>query len=83
MKKAVLLIGIIVMLASSNAIFAQGCVEASSDDGPQLVGYIQPQFNAYMFGDKTNGDANKPSTFFFKRARVGIVGSIPSILVIM
>ena len=77
MKKAVLLIGIIVMLASTNTIFAQGCVEASSDDGPQLVGYIQPQFNYYMFGDKANGDANKPSTFFFKRARVGIVGSIP------
>jgi len=78
MKKVILLIGLIVIFASnSNSIFAQGCVEASSDDGPQLVGYIQPQFNYYMFGDKDNGDANKPSTFFFKRARVGIVGSIP------
>jgi hypothetical protein len=57
--------------------FAQGCVEASSDEGPQLVGYIQPQFNAYFFGSKDNGDAIKPNTFLFKRARIGVVGSIP------
>jgi len=55
--------------------FAQGCVEASSDEGPQLVGYIQPQFNAYFFGSKDNGDAIKPNTFLFKRARIGVVGS--------
>lgn len=78
MKKATLLLVLAVLFASNSSnIFAQGCVEASSDDGPQLVGYIQPQFNYYMFGDKDNGDANKPSTFFFKRARIGVLGSIP------
>lgn len=66
-----------IMMASSSTVFAQGCVEASSDDGAQIVGYIQPQFNYYFFGDKANGDAMKPSTFFFKRARIGVVGSIP------
>jgi len=78
MKKVILFIGLFLLaLINSNTLTAQGCVEASSDEGPQIVGYIQPQFNYYMFGDKANGDPLKPSTFFFKRARVGVVGSIP------
>ena len=78
MKRIILLLGFFVAISTtSNQLLAQGCVEASSDDGPQLVGYIQPQFNYYMFGDKTNGDAIKPSSFMFKRARIGVVGSIP------
>ncbi len=72
-----ILITAIILIAGSSNVLAQGCVETTSDDGPQLVGYIQPQFNNYFFGDKSNGDPIKPSTFFFKRARVGIVGSIP------
>ncbi len=72
-----IIITALILIAGTNNILAQGCVETSSDDGPQLVGYIQPQFNYYFFGDKSNGDPIKPSTFYFKRARVGIVGSIP------
>ena len=78
MKKAILLLGLFLLaIVNLNTLTAQGCVEASSDEGPQLVGYIQPQFNAYFFGSKDNGDAIKPSTFLFKRARIGVVGSIP------
>lgn len=78
MKKVILIIGLFLLaIVNSNTLTAQGCVEASSDEGPQLVGYIQPQFNAYMFGTKDNGDAIKPSSFLFKRARIGVVGSIP------
>ncbi len=78
MKKAIFLIGLFLLaVVNTNTVTAQGCVETSSDDGPQIVGYIQPQFNAYMFGAKDNGDAIKPSTFLFKRARIGVVGSIP------
>lgn len=78
MKKIILLLGLLILISTtSNNIFAQGCVETSSDDGPQLVGYIQPQFNYYMFDEKANGDAIKPSSFMFKRARIGVVGSIP------
>ncbi len=72
-----ILITATILLAASLNVYSQGCVVTSSDAGPQGVGYIQPQFNYYFFGDKTNGDPIKPSTFFFKRARVGIVGSIP------
>jgi hypothetical protein len=77
MKKFILLIGILAIIISSGSVYAQGCVEASSDDGPQIVGYIQPQFNYYMSGTNENGDPVDPSTFFFKRARIGVVGSIP------
>lgn len=62
---------------SSSSVFAQGCVEASSDEGPQLVGYIQPEFSYFMYGKDDNGNAVKPNTFYFRRARIGIVGSIP------
>jgi len=78
MKKVIFLIGLFLLaLVNTNTVTAQGCVETSSDEGPQIVGYIQPQFNAYMFGTQDNGDAIKPSTFLFKRARIGVVGSIP------
>jgi len=78
MKKLILLFSLVltVSLFSVNA-YSQGCVEATSDDGPQVVGYIQPQFDSYFFGDDVNGNAVKPSSFFFKRARIGVLGSIP------
>lgn len=75
-KQFIYFIGVFSLLFSSPA-FSQGCVEASSDDGPQLVGYIQPEFNYYLFGKDANDNAVKPSSFFFRRARVGVVGSIP------
>ena len=78
MKKLFLLLAVIlaVVIGPTNT-FAQGCVEATSDDGPQVVGYIQPEFNSYFFGEDSKGNAIKPSTFAFRRARIGIVGSIP------
>jgi len=78
MKKIVLFLTVaLIVLTAPTSIFAQGCVEATSDDGPQVVGYIQPEFNSYFFGEDSKGNAIKPSTFAFRRARIGIVGSIP------
>ena len=78
MKKLVLLFAVVILgISFSTNVFSQGCVEATSDDGPQVVGYIQPQFNSYFFGDDANGNAVKPSSFLFQRARIGILGSIP------
>ena len=78
MKKLVFLLSIVFLaITFSNNVYSQGCVEGTSDDGPQIVGYIQPQFNAYMFGDDVNGNAIKPNSFLFQRARIGILGSIP------
>lgn len=79
MKKIVFFcLALVVFQSSGNLINAQGCVEASSDDGPQLVGYIQPEFDYYFYGNDVNFDNPiRPSTFYFQRARVGVLGSIP------
>ena len=80
MKKAITIISLalLTILPLGSILNAQGCVEATSDDGPQLVGYIQPQFDSYFYGKDVNfGQQLRPSTFYFQRARVGIVGSIP------
>jgi len=50
---------------------AQGCMEATSEDGVSVVGYIQPQYTY----DQANGAHT--SNFHFNRARIGVVGSIP------
>ena len=55
----------------SGEIFAQGCVDASSDEGVSIAGYLQPQYE-YQFTE--DGDVN---SFTFNRARIGFLGSIP------
>lgn len=77
MKKILITLVVLFVAMSASQLKAQGCVEASSDEGPQLVGYIQPSFDYYFFGEDSKGNANKPSSFYFKRARIGVVGSIP------
>ena len=53
------------------AIYAQGCMDASSDEGVNVVGYLQSQFE-YQFNE--DDDEN---SFTFNRARMGLVGNIP------
>jgi hypothetical protein len=78
MKKRILTLGfLITVLMFSIQGFSQGCVEATSDEGPQLMGYIQPEFTYFFNGEDEQGNAIKPSTFYFRRARFGIVGTIP------
>ncbi|RLD31136.1 MAG: hypothetical protein DRI72_09440 [Bacteroidetes bacterium] len=78
MKKAILSMSIVFVLSLfSVPVHSQGCVEATSDAGPQLVGYIQPEFGHYFYGKDNNDNARKPSSFYFRRARIGVVGSIP------
>jgi len=70
MKKLVLMV-FAAMLFLPFTIYAQGCMEASSDEGVNVVGYLQSQFE-YQF----NKDDNENS-FTFNRARMGLVGNIP------
>jgi phosphate-selective porin len=77
MKKLVIILSVLLGIGSSNNTYSQGCVEATSDEGVQVVGYIQPEFDYYFFGNDTKGNALKPSSFYFKRARIGVVGNIP------
>ncbi|RLD41345.1 MAG: hypothetical protein DRI88_12690, partial [Bacteroidetes bacterium] len=69
MKKAILSMSIVFVLSLfSVPVHSQGCVEATSDAGPQLVGYIQPEFGHYFYGKDNNDNARKPSSFYFRRA---------------
>jgi hypothetical protein len=57
---------------------SQGCVESTSDEGVQVVGYIQPEFNYEFNGQDNNGESiGDKSSFYFRRARLGVVGNIP------
>lgn len=66
MKKLVI---VFVLSLFSVLAYSQGCVDASSDEGVKVFGFIQPQFD-YSFENDYN-------TFHFNRARLGVLGSIP------
>ena len=69
---SILTLAILIIWTSVNVISAQGCMEASSDEGVSIVGYIQPQWEYYQTPD--GSDAN---SFTFNRARIAAVGNIP------
>ncbi|MEN8116418.1 MAG: porin [Bacteroidota bacterium] len=49
---------------------AQGCAEPASEDGVNVFGFLQAQYDYNMF-DETE------STFGFNRSRIGVMGNIP------
>ncbi len=69
---SILTFSVLIILTSVNIVSAQGCMEASSDEGVSIVGYIQPQWEYYQTTD--GHDAN---SFTFNRARLAAVGNIP------
>jgi hypothetical protein len=70
MRKLVLFF-MVMLLSIPFLTFAQGCMEASSDEGVNVVGYLQSQFE-YQFNEEDN-----ENSFTFNRARMGLVGNIP------
>ena len=57
---------------------AQGCIDASSDEGVQVVGYLQPEFRYDFYGtDALTGENLDENSFYFNRMRLGVVGNIP------
>ena len=73
MKKILILSFLIVL---STTIFAQ-CMEASSDDeGVQIVGYLQTQYD-HRVVENEDGNSVTENRFSFNRARMGLLGSIP------
>lgn len=68
MKKILVLSFLIVIFVST--AFGQ-CMEAKSDEGVSVVGYIQAEYN-HQFLEDTD-----LSRFSFNRARLGLIGSIP------
>jgi phosphate-selective porin len=77
MKK--LTLGILVAFFATLGMqsFSQGCMEAS-DDGARIIGFMQPSYEFNFNGVDAEGNSiDTENTFNFKRARLGVTGSIP------
>lgn len=71
MKRIFIIVSLIVLgLFLTNVAFSQGCDTPTSDEGVQVFGYIQPEFDVH-FGEETS------AAFQFRRMRVGVMGNIP------
>jgi hypothetical protein len=79
MKKILVSMALMFLLVPF-ASYAQGCAEAGDDEGIKVFGYIQPQYEYQFLGDsvqKFMRGMESESTFYFNRARLGVVGNIP------
>jgi len=57
---------------------AQGCMEPASDQGVNLIGFIQPQWEMFSDGvDKYGNSIENYNSFNMFRARIGATGNIP------
>ena len=83
MKKFIIL-SILSIFAFPLFSSAQGCMDSGGDEGVKVVGYIQPQYEYQFLGQDANGKDLTPmhglksnNGFYFNRARIGVVGTIP------
>ena len=75
--KKILIAAIILLMAAPSLVKAQGCMEASSEEGVNVVGYIQTQWNYEFNGEDASGKYLDKHYFNFNRARIGVVGNVP------
>lgn len=75
--KKILVIIISALIFLPKLAVSQACMEASSEEGVNVVGYIQPQFEYNLQGDDFKGESQDEANFYFRRARLGVVGNIP------
>lgn len=77
--KKILILFLLGLFISPAVVNAQGCMEASSDDGVQVVGYIQAQYEYQFLGTNVSPlhGLDSDQGFYFNRARLGVVGNIP------
>jgi hypothetical protein len=77
MKKLMLIIAAAIFLAPQ-VNWSQGCIEPSSDEGVQVIGFLQPEFRYDFLGDdKITGENLEDASFYFNRLRLGVTGNIP------
>jgi phosphate-selective porin len=58
--------------------FSQGCMEASpTSSGPQIIGYVETENITNFLGKDASGKDLTDNSFAFRRARLGVTGSIP------
>jgi phosphate-selective porin OprO and OprP len=70
MKQIITACCIALLIGFSSVVKAQGCGDAPSDEGVQLFGFLQSQF-------EMNFEDDAKSSFTFDRARIGVQGIIP------
>ncbi len=77
--KKLLTIVFLFALAIPFSASAQGCVEPTSSDGVQVVGYIQAQYETQFLDEGLSPlhGLKANNGFYFDRARIGVVGNIP------
>ncbi len=68
---------LIAMLLLPAAAFGQGCMGGGSEEGVNVVGFIQPQFEYYPNSCPDRDYLSAYNTFSFFRARLGVVGDVP------
>lgn len=77
MKKLILLALAAMFLLPSRSL-AQGCMEPTTEDGAiQLIGFLQAQGDYKFLGKNAEGKLLDESSFYFNRARLGVMGNIP------
>ncbi len=76
MKKQMLLIALSLLMFPF-MLQGQGCMESTSEDGVQVIGYIQPQAEYSFLGNDLYGESLDQTSFYFNRARLGVMGNIP------
>jgi hypothetical protein len=65
------------LISLPTSLYSQGCEEASSDEGVQVKGFIQPQYSYFLNGEDADGKSLNENSLYFNRARLGVVGTIP------
>ncbi|PLW94009.1 MAG: hypothetical protein C0592_04380 [Marinilabiliales bacterium] len=65
-----------VLLLTSTSVFSQGCMGGDSGGGVKVRGFIQPQWSYDFLGTDDDGNSLDENSFYFNRARLGVLGSI-------
>ncbi len=78
MKSIKIFILIALMALTYQTSYSQGCEGPGEGDGIKIFGFIQPQYQYSITGvnDARTPELDK-SSFFFNRARLGVMGNIP------
>jgi hypothetical protein len=58
-------------------VLGQGCMGGGGEEGVNVVGFIQPQFEYHPNSCEDRDYLSAYNTFSFKRARLGVVGDVP------
>ena len=75
--KSKLFFGVLGALLFPFFLQGQACMETSDEEGIQLIGYLQPQYEYTFLGDDPLGTDLDETGFYFNRARIGVTGQIP------